>query len=144
MTTPLTFGAVPPEHVALVWPDAETLLAPAIATAGGRYMPADIYEQLKTGELLLWIAAEDMVPVAAITTRIARYPQFRALSMDWIGGSRMKDWLPLAHETLLRYAEQNDCTQFEGYGRKGWSRWLRKFGWEPEYIAYRMDLDHGR
>lgn len=144
MTHELTFGAVPPDHIGLIWPEAEVLLAPAIATAGGRYEPSDIYEQLQTGELLLWIAAEDMVPVAAITTRIMRYPRCRAMAMDWIGGSRMREWLPLAQATLLRYAKQNDCTHLEGYGRKGWSRWLRRFGWEPEYIAYRMELDHGR
>lgn len=143
MSGKLTFGAVPPEHVDLVWPDAAPLLAPAIATADGKFAPQDILDTLKTGGLLLWIAADDMVPVAAVTTRIVSYPQCRALAMDWIGGSRMREWLPIAHETLGRYAKLNDCTHLEGYGRKGWERWLRRYGWRPDYIAYRMDLDHG-
>ena len=143
MSNGLTFGAVPPEHVDLVWPEAKTLLASAIATADGKFDPSDIKDSLDSGALLLWIAADNMTPVAAITTRIVRYPQCRALAMDWIGGSRMREWLPQAHETLLRYAKQNDCTHLEGYGRKAWGRWLRRFGWRPDYIAYRMDIDHG-
>jgi hypothetical protein len=143
MTAELTFGAVPPDLVSVVWPDAEPLLAPAIATADGKFTSVDIYNRLLTGELLLWIAAEDMAPVAAVTTRIIRYPGCNGMAMDWIGGSRMREWLPLAQKTLMRYAKQNDCTHLEGYGRKGWSRWLRRFGWKPDYIAYRMDLDHG-
>jgi hypothetical protein len=39
------------------------------------------------------------------------------------------------------YARDNGCTHLEGYGRKAWGRWLQKYGWEPEYIAYRMELD---
>jgi len=143
MSNGLTFGAVPPEHVGLVWPEAEPMLIPAIATAKGKFNSEDIAEELKAGVLLLWIVADDMVPIAAITTRIVRYPQCNALAMDWLGGSRMREWLPQANETLLRYAKQNDCTHLECYGRKAWGRWLRRFGWRPDYIAYRMDIDHG-
>jgi hypothetical protein len=143
MSGELTFGAVPPELVDLVWPDAEPFLAPAIATAGGKLCAEDVHRRLQAGELLLWIVADDMVPIAAVTTRILGYPGRRALAMDWIGGARMREWLPLAQKTLVRYAKHNDCKHLEGYGRKGWSRWLRRFGWEPEYIAYRMDIDHG-
>lgn len=144
MSSTLTFGAVPPEHVGLVWAEAEPLLRPAIATADGKFNPEDVRKELEAGVLLLWIAADNMVPVAAVTTRIVRYPQCKAVAMDWIGGARMREWLPLAHQTLLRYAKQNDCTHLEGYGRKAWGRWLRRFGWRPDYIAYRMDIDHGQ
>lgn len=81
--------------------------------------------------------------VAAVTTRIISYPGRKAMAMDWVGGSRMGEWLPMALETLEEYSKKNGCDHLEGYGRKAWGRWLEKYGWEPEYIAYRMELNHG-
>ena len=79
--------------------------------------------------------------IAAITTKLLEYPKRTAMSMDWIGGTRMKEWLPMAQETISRYAKEHGCSHLEGYGRKAWGRWLGQYGWEPEYIAYRMELD---
>ena len=63
--------------------------------------------------------------------------------MDWIAGERMAEWLPMAQETIERYARDNGCTHLEGYGRKAWGRALQKFGWKPDYIAYKMELKNG-
>ena len=86
---------------------------------------------------------EEEEVIAAITTRIIEYPGKRAMAMDWIGGSKMGKWLPVAQETLERFARDNNCTHLEGYGRKAWGRWLGKYGWNPEYIAYRMEIENG-
>lgn len=143
MTNTLTFGALPASAVDLVWGLVEPMLAPAIATADGKTDVRHVKRQLDSGELLLWVVADGLAPVAALTTRIIVYPERRGMAMDWIGGARMREWLPMAQSMLMRYAADNGCAHLEGYGRKGWDRWLRRFGWRPEYIAYRMDLDHG-
>mgnify|MGYP001245032423 FL=1 len=80
-------------------------------------------------------------PVAAITTSIISYPGRKAMAMDWIGGSRMKEWLPEVQKTIEQFAKENKCSHLEGYGRKAWGRWLNKYGWEPDYIAYRMEIN---
>ena len=46
-------------------------------------------------------------------------------------------------QAVLEFAKDNNCTHLEGYGRKAWGRWLGKYGWNPEYIAYRMELNNG-
>ena len=61
--------------------------------------------------------------------------------MDFIGGTRMKEWLPQAQKTIEQFAVDNNCSHLEGYGRKAWGRWLGKYGWEPDYIAYRMEIN---
>ena len=63
--------------------------------------------------------------------------------MDWIGGKRMMEWLPKAMEILKDYAKDCGCSHLEGYGRKAWAKVLKKYNWEPEYIAYRMEMDNG-
>ena len=44
---------------------------------------------------------------------------------------------------LSSFAKDCGCSHLEGYGRKAWIKVLKKYNWEPEYIAYRMEIDNG-
>ena len=140
---PLSFGCIPLEVLDIVWPDAERLLTPAINTAGGKFNALDIKESIESGLLVLWLVVDGTKPVAAITTRIIEYPGCRAMALDWIGGRRMKEWLPIVQHTIERFAKDNGCVHLEGYGRKAWGRWLERYNWKPDYIAYKMELKNG-
>ena len=92
----------------------------------------------------LWIIVKDDVIVTALTTRVIQYPNKRGLAVDWVGGGNMVEVLALSQSTLRKCAEDNNCDHIEGYGRKAWGRCLEKYGWKPEYIAYKMELSDGR
>ena len=139
----LNFGCVPLPVLDIVWDDAEKLLTPAINTAGGKFNANDVKQGIESGMLTLWLVVDGTKPVAAITTRIIEYPGCRAMALDWIGGRRMKEWLPLAQETIERFARDNGCVHLEGYGRKAWGRWLERYNWKPDYTAYKMELTNG-
>jgi len=139
----LSFGCVPLQVLDIVWPDVEALLTPAIQTAGSKFEAADVKQNIESGMLVLWLVVDGTKPVAAITTRIIEYPGCRAMALDWIGGRRMREWLPLAQATIEQFAAGNGCTHLEGYGRKAWGRWLERYGWKPDYIAYKMELKNG-
>jgi hypothetical protein len=138
--------AVPREAVDIVWGDVSNMLNKAIATSGGKYHIDDIYQHLTEGHYNLWLLIDEKKEekvIAAITTRIIQYPSKKAMAMDWIGGTRMMEWLPIAMEKLISFAKDCKCSHLEGYGRKAWSKVLKKYNWEPEYIAYRMEIDNG-
>jgi len=141
--TGLMFSPVPTEYASGLWPSVSKVLDRSVATAEGKYKTDDILNCILEDEIVLWIVVDhednDDI-IAAITTRLIEYPQGRAMAMDWIGGTRMKEWLPMAQETIAKYAKDHNCKYLEGYGRKGWGRWLRKYGWKPDYIAYKMEL----
>ena len=142
--TGLGFMPVPKEYVGAVWPYAARVLKRSVQTAEGKFEVDDVFSHIMTDQYVLWIIVDhddkDEI-VAAITTRLIPYPQGMSMAMDWIGGTRMKEWLPLAQETLSRYARDHGCKYLEGYGRKAWGRWLEKYGWKPDYIAYKMELN---
>jgi hypothetical protein len=46
-------------------------------------------------------------------------------------------------QRLEEFARDCGCEHLEGYGRKAWKKILQKFKWQPEYIAYRMELNNG-
>ena len=136
----MMISAVPREVLGIVWGDVAKLLYKSVETSNGKYSIDDLYHGINNGQYVLWIVMDKDEPVAAITTSIISYPGRKAMAMDWIGGSRMREWLPMAMKTLSEYSRKNGCTHLEGYGRKAWGRWLSKYGWKPEYIAYRMEL----
>jgi len=136
----MMISAVPREVLGIVWGDVGKLLYKSVDTSNGKYSIDDLYHSINNGQYVLWIVMDKDEPVAAITTSIISYPGRKAMAMDWIGGSRMREWLPMAMKTLSEYSRKNGCTHLEGYGRKAWGRWLSKYGWKPEYIAYRMEL----
>lgn len=142
-TPTITFGTIPLPLLDTVWPDVERLLGRSVGTARGKFAMEDIRQDILSGHLVLWLVVDGTKPIAAITTRIIAYPQRHAMAMDWIGGTRMNEWLGLAMKTIKDYAVANGCLHLEGYGRKAWGRVLERYGWKPEYIAYRMELVDG-
>ena len=144
VATRLVYTPVPKVFVDAVWADVVRVLKKSVDTANGKFDMQDIYNGIKDDSYVLWIVLDDDQVIAAITSRIEQYPgPHRALALDWIGGTRMAEWLPLAHRAMIAYAKDHECTHLEGFGRKAWGRWLEKYGWQPEYIAYRMELSNG-
>ena len=136
----LVLTAVPTAVVDVIWNDVSRVLHRSVLTAGGRFDLNDVRKGIKSGFYDLWVVMEEDRVVAALTTRVVAYPQCKSLALDWIGGSRMREWLPQAQKVMTKFAKENGCIQLEGYGRKGWDRWLRTYGWEPHYIAYKMEI----
>ncbi len=132
---------VPQEAIGSVWKDVDEILKRAVDTVKDKSEVIDILTGIYEGMYVLWVVMnEDDKIIAAFTTRLIQYPRRRALALDWVGGTQMKEWEDQLIETMKRYANELDCSHLEGYGRKGWGRALKKYGFYPEYIAYRMEL----
>tara|TARA_R110001632_G_scaffold69471_2_gene162518 strand:+ start:504 stop:929 length:426 start_codon:yes stop_codon:yes gene_type:complete len=141
----LKISLVPSEAVRHVWKDVEKVLKKSVATAQGKSETIDVLAGILTGIYVLWVVMdeEDSI-IAAFTTRLLVYPQRKALALDFVGGTRMKEWNDQLIDTMRKYANELGCSHLEGYGRKAWGRSLKKYGFYPEYIAYRMELQDGQ
>ena len=124
-----------------VWKDVEKILKKSVATAKDKSNTIDVLAGILNGVYVLWVVMdeEDSI-IAAFTTRLLVYPQRKALALDFVGGTRMKEWNDQLIDTMRKYANELECSHLEGYGRKAWGRSLQKYGFYPEYIAYRMEL----
>ena len=132
---------MPSKAVRHVWKDVEKLLKKSVATAKDKSGTIDVLAGILNGTYVLWaVMDEDDSIIAAFTTRLIIYPQRKALVLDFVGGTRMKEWNDHLIDTMRKYANELGCSHLEGYGRKAWGRSLQKYGFYPEYIAYRMEL----
>ncbi len=137
----MRISLVPEEAIGHVWKDVEGILDKAVDTIEDKSKVIDILTGVYEGMYVLWVVLDDDDKiVAAFTTRLIVYPRRKALAVDWVGGTQMKEWEDQWVETMKRYANELDCSHIEGYGRKGWGRALKKYGFYLEYIAYRMEL----
>ena len=135
---------MPSEAVRHVWKDVEKVLKKSVATGQGKSETIDVLAGILTGIYVLWVVMDDDDSiVAAFTTRLLVYPQRKALALDFVGGTRIKEWNDQLIDTMRKYANELGCSHLEGYGRKAWGRSLKKYGFYPEYIAYRMELQNG-
>ena len=66
-----------------------------------------------------------------------------SVGIDTSGESEVESYYVTVLEKINSFAKDCGCEHLEGYGRKAWSKVLKKYKWEPEYIAYRMELKDG-
>jgi hypothetical protein len=144
MATQLVYTPVPKAFVGAIWDEVVRVLGRSVATSRGKYSMEDLYKGIMAHDYVLWVVLDDDKIVAAITSRVVRYSDTQqGMALDWIGGKRMTEWLPMVQRVMSKYARDNGCTHLEGFGRKAWGRVLANYGWKPEYIAYRMELSDG-
>lgn len=136
-------SAIPPEHVPRVWAKCAPHLEKATGTVRLRADVLDLYENCLNGVQTLWIVFDpdnDNEIVTAFTTQILTYPQYNALAVQFLGGSKMKDWLDDALGVLGNFARDSNCKTIEGYGRRAWLRWLEPRGFEQAYITFEKEV----
>lgn len=132
---------MPSEAVKHVWKDVEEVLKKSVNTVKNKAEMIDVLKGVFDDTYVLWVVMDEGDSIiAAFTTRLLVYPQRKALALDWVGGTRMKEWEDQLISTMRKYANELGCSHLEGYGRKAWGRALKKYGFYPEYIAYRMEL----
>lgn len=121
---------IPIEYVDRFWDEVRPLLEPAVMFTSGRFNIHDVYAGLQRGQYHLWVAFNEDAKniVGSVVTEIIDYPQKRCLNMHFIGGDSLKSWIAPMNEMLGKWAKDQKCELIEGYGRSGWSRFARKYG----------------
>ncbi len=133
-------GYVLDQNIANVWPKISHWV---VEISGGRATSAETLDQLFKGLTTLWLAFDDetLEPKGFATTRITVYPNLRALTIVMLGGIEFSEWEELMHDAMVLFAKANECTVLELYGRPGWSRQLKRFGWETKFITAQLKLE---
>ena len=57
-----------------------------------------------------------------------------------LGGGEMDKWLEEFLATMEDYAELMNCQRIVAYGREGWSRVGRLYGWEYAFTAIKKEM----
>jgi hypothetical protein len=108
-----------------MWSTIAPLLKPAVDCSSGCYEVDDVLDDIRAGKQELWVDCEpDNVRQinAAMTTMFDQYPQKKTLKVVFVGGRRMKKWLPEFIQLVEQYAKRSGAQMLEGFFRPGWAR----------------------
>jgi hypothetical protein len=118
----MIFTQVPQDYILREWPRVHPMLKKATDITNGRADVWEIFDALISGEAQLWIVFDDKTPIAAITTKVKQYNGFKALFIDFVGGSRMNEWLK---DVLVDPEAVCKRQRMRSTGRV-WSHWLEE------------------
>lgn len=131
---------IPPDGLTTLWPVVAPMLSPAVKYSNGRIDMRSVFQWLQDGRYILWIVAtEDRQVIAAMVTREARYPKKSALVVDLCGGSALGSWANDATRVLRSYARDAGIDSVEMFGRCGWSRALKPYGWSGDTVLLEIN-----
>lgn len=122
---------VPPIHIQMVWEQVDKLLSPAVETSNGRWTMESIYQAVMSGNKHLWIVFnEDKEIECVAVTSVITYPGKKMLSIDFLGGDKIKKWAFKLLEVLNSFAKDAGCDGIEATARFGFWKWLERDGFE--------------
>lgn len=114
---------------------AEPHIERSLAYSDGLVRIGDVEVGVLDGSKQLWVVWGDDKPLAWGVSELINGTCF-----VWaISGKGMKQWFHL-HEEFEEWAKASGCDAVHFFGRQGWERALRKFGFERRLVVMRKEL----
>ena len=144
----IKFLPIKKEDILKYWDKLETHLNKAVKLDPDKYDIESIKNAAITGNYKVWVVFDDKNPnevFASVATRILKFPKGNILNIEFVGGSRMKEWLEITHKTLEDYARSEGCISMQAQLRtdsvvdkiEKYDQW----GWEILYKTYEKKLE---
>ena len=120
-----------PTNAPQVWSLAKPILELALKHSFMEANINDVYEQILSGNQLLWLGLENNKVLCAGTTTVVVYPRKTVLRIILFASkTRYAEYLLDAFEKMQNYAVQNNYDAIETWARKGVSKIIK---WDHEY-----------
>lgn len=124
-----------PSQVDRLWPDVEAKIAVALDKRPLVLGIKDVYQGLTTGGLHLWTVKNETGDIiAAATTQVLFGQLGKSLLVITCGGEGMDEWIGDFTVAWSTFAKAMGCHSIIEIGRKGWTRVLKRHGWQ-EYAT---------
>ena len=130
---------VTPEDVDLIVPRIRKMLGKAVERQSRNLGINDVISDLYSGRSALWLVYIGDTLVAMVTTSIVRHPRRSTLFIEFVGGSRMKEWMDDMIDMLKDVAKRAGLAAIETDGRKGFER-LHPDSFRIVHSHYEMEL----
>ena len=145
MTPDITAVKVEQADLGHWWPLVDELLLPAVQLSNGRETLSTIFDCLADGLYQLFVCWDSKSTRVAAAV-VVQFTGFRTgkvyLSILYLGGSGLFEFLPILVPKLVSYASANGAQGIEIHGRPGWQRALAPYGVKPSGITLlEVDLE---
>jgi hypothetical protein len=133
---------IPSENVDQIWPLIEGRIEEACLTSRGKEKAFDIRRSAHHGEKQIWVVWDEEAKdvLAAVVTELVIYPRKKVCHIQICVGEERERW---QHHTRIieDWAREKGCRGMSLVARPGWSRVLRKFGYETTHHMVEKDFE---
>tara|TARA_R100001129_G_C5305955_1_gene243787 strand:+ start:141 stop:671 length:531 start_codon:yes stop_codon:yes gene_type:complete len=133
---------VPQEYITEIYPKIDSYIDRLVPTSHGRYEKIDLVNDILMGKATLWVVLDDEDDnkiYGIIFTEISHYPRKKMLSITFASGDNLDSWIDESLEVLENWAVDNNCTDMEITGRRGWVRKLNLHDWKEEFVIVKKE-----
>ena len=125
--------------VDLVWSEVLPFISNSVAFSDGTYTAEDIYQFVKQKSMQLWVVYKNSGICCAVITEITIYPRQKRLNILFLGGVGLDKWLHKIDE-IMRWGREMGCSCVQVYGRDGWVKALKNYGFKKTHVILKADL----
>lgn len=133
---------VNPKDIERVWPFIEGYMKQAAKYTYGRFEAEDIKDGLLREPQQLWIAFDDTKIYGAVVTEITEYPRMKVLTVHFLAGVEFETWKDPMLKLVQQFGKDNGCKLIDSYGRPGWERVWKNYGYTKRFIFYELPLEN--
>ena len=130
---------IEPQYIDVLWPYVEPLLKKPMERTLDEITLEDIKNWLKANQQQLWLGVDEHEQeiILAITTQIYVYPKQSHLRIHMAGSKKhtIDSWINEWIEPMEKFCKENEIRYLETAGRDGWTRLLKKKGYEKYYTV---------
>lgn len=135
--TEVTLSKVDTDMVDIMWCDIKPLIEIALEHANGEITIEWMYEQIKAGDMLLFLVCRDNEILSAITFEKRTFDSGKdVLVITTAGGSSLYDWMDLVLDKANEVAKDSACSDVYVIGRKGWGKPLKERGYDYIHTVF--------
>ncbi len=125
------------------WGSIAPYLMDAVEHSSPFVTPKEIVAKVNRGEYQLWLAKENITPIAAAITQIGWSGDTKVFEVLLVGGERIEEWFEKGLFQMEGYARDAKCERLWFRGRRGWGKFLKQLRPQAEYLIS-MEWDLGQ
>lgn len=133
-------SVVEPKDLPGIWDQVAELLQPACDRSHGQETIQTLRASIMSGRTGLFVVTDGPDIIGAVTYDVDDYPTgLRLLNITYAGGVAMNTQMPAVIEMFHALKSHGMCDRVRITGRKGWVKYMQKFGFQPTHYSVEME-----
>ena len=136
----LDISLIPVGKVSETIPALLTYFKESESWTRGRSNVDDIVRFIINGQMQLWVvfSPEEQKAYGHVITEVKQYPQCKMLVIQYCAGehNHMQFVEDKMYSALDSFAKDTQCAGIELIGRPGWSKHVKKYGYDVQSVSY--------
>ena len=127
----ISVSSVPKEFIHEIEDRLRPLIRKLGVHMGSRFDEDTLMQALTDGKMDLWVAFDEGNEIVCFAaTAVHEYPLRKVFSCIFCAGEQMSLWADAMMGMLMDYARDSGCSSIELTGRPGWTRFLKRYGFD--------------